>query len=108
MNIYENEKRRVLSKLEVIAPNTICTGSYILLGAFETEEEALNLKSYAETRTFRFLVSLLSFSQDITREKFRYVPLIDFTKSWNDEMVCEYFGITEDEFKFISSLIREY
>ena len=101
-------KRRVLSKLEVIAPNTICTGSYILLGAFETEEEALNLKSYAETRTFRFLVSLLSFSQDITRERFRYVPLIDFTKSWNDEMICEYFGITEDEFKFINSLIREY
>ena len=104
----KNGKRRVLSKLEVIKPNTVCTGSYILLGTFDTEEEALNLKSYAETRTFRFLVSLLSFSQDITRERFRYVPLMNLEKSWNDEMICDYFDITEEEFNFISSLIREY
>tara|TARA_B100000989_G_scaffold297119_1_gene281991 strand:+ start:131 stop:1624 length:1494 start_codon:yes stop_codon:yes gene_type:complete len=101
-------KRRVLSKLEVIEPDTVCTGSYILLGAFDNKKEALNLKSYAETRVFRFLVSLLSFSQDITRERFRYVPLIDLNKTWDDKLICEHFDINEEEFEFISSLIKEY
>ena len=101
-------KRRVLSKLEILEPNAICTGSYILLGAFETEEEAINLKNYAETRVFRFLVSLLSFSQDITRERFRYVPMVDASESWDDEKICELFKIDDEEFKFICSLIREY
>ncbi|MDC3090610.1 Eco57I restriction-modification methylase domain-containing protein [Paracoccaceae bacterium] len=101
-------KRRVLSKLEILEPNAVCTGSYILLGAFDTEEEAINLKSYAETRVFRFLVSLLSFSQDITRERFRYVPLLDVSEPWNDEKISELFNINKDEFNFICSLIREY
>ena len=101
-------KRRVLSKLEVLPPNTVCTGSYIILGCFDTEAEANNLISYAETRFFRFLVSLLSFSQDITRERFRYVPLINFSKKWNDEELCNYFGIDEKEYNFICSLIRAY
>ena len=101
-------KRRVLSRLEVHPPKTVCTGSYILLGCFDTEQEAKNLKDYATTRIFRFLVSLLSFSQDITRERFKFVPLLDFNRAWTDEELADHFKLKKDELDVVSSLIREY
>ncbi len=99
-------KRRILSRLEVHPPKTIITGSYIILGCFDTEEEAKNLQSYASTHFFRFLVSLLSFSQDITRERFRFVPMMDFTKSWTDENLYKFFGINDEEITTIESMIK--
>lgn len=63
-------QRRVLSKVEVLPPKTICTETYIVAGSFDTEAEARNAETYLKTKFVRFLVSLLSFSQDITKDRF--------------------------------------
>jgi site-specific DNA-methyltransferase (adenine-specific) len=103
----DNEgKRRVLSRLEILPPKYVCTESYILLGAFKTRIEARNCISYASTCFLRFLVSLLSFSQDITRERFIYVPMQDFSEPWTDEKLYKKYGLTQDEIAFIESMIR--
>ncbi len=99
-------KRRVLSRVEILKPNSVCTESYIVLGPFNSKREALNCRDYAITKFFRFLVSLLSFSQDITRERFSLVPLQDFKTSWTDEKLYEKYGLTRDEVDFIDSMIR--
>lgn len=98
--------RKVLSRTEVIGPDTVCTESYIVFGKFETENEAINCMSYMKTKLFRFLVSLLSFSQDITRERFRYVPILDFNEEWNDERCYSEFNLSTEEIKFVESKIR--
>jgi site-specific DNA-methyltransferase (adenine-specific) len=103
----DNEgKRRVLSRLEILPPKYVCTESYILLGTFETKNEAENCITYASTCFLRFLVSLLSFSQDITRERFVYVPIQDFSEPWTDEKLYKKYGLTQDEIVFIESTIR--
>jgi site-specific DNA-methyltransferase (adenine-specific) len=103
----DNEgKRRILSRLEVLPPKYVCTESYILLGVFKTKTEAENCMSYASTCFFRFLVSLLSFSQDITRERFVYVPMQDFSEPWTDEKLYQKYGLTQDEIAFIESMIK--
>ena len=99
--------RRVLSRLEILEPNAVCTESYIVVGAFDTEEEAANCLSYLQTRFARHLISILSFSQDITRERFRYVPLQDFSKAWSDKALYKKYKITEEEIQFIESVIKE-
>jgi site-specific DNA-methyltransferase (adenine-specific) len=99
--------RRVLSRLEILEPNAVCTESYIVVGAFDTEEEAANCLSYLQTRFVRHLISILSFSQDITRERFRYVPLQDFTKPWSDKALYKKYKVTEEEIQFIESVIKE-
>jgi site-specific DNA-methyltransferase (adenine-specific) len=99
--------RRVLSRLEILEPNAVCTESYIVVGAFDTEEEAANCLSYLQTRFVRHLISILSFSQDITRERFRYVPLQDFTKPWSDKALYKKYKVTEEETQFIESVIKE-
>ncbi len=100
--------RRVLSRLELLEPNGVCTESYIVVGPFKTEQAASNCLAYMKTRVFRFLVSLLSFSQDITRERFAYVPLLDFNVSWTDELLERRYGLDSHEIAFIATKIREW
>jgi site-specific DNA-methyltransferase (adenine-specific) len=63
------ERRRVLSRLEILPPKYACTESYILLGTFKTKTEAENCMSYASTCFLRFLVSLLSFFTRYNKRK---------------------------------------
>ena len=74
--------------------------------SFESELEAQNLISYLKTKLVRFLVAQLSFSQDITKDRFSFVPLQDFSKSWTDEELYAKYGLTEDEIDFIESMIK--
>ncbi len=99
-------QRRVLSRTEIIPPNFICTESYIILGVFDDMLQAENYYSYVTTKFVRFLISLLSFSQDITRDKFSYVPLQNFSKPWTDKELYKKYSLTNDEINFIESMIK--
>ena len=98
--------RRVLSRVEILKPNHVCTESYIILGAFSQKKMAQNCLQYVKTNFVRFLISLLSFSQDITRERFAYVPLVNMDELWTDEKLYKRYGLTKDEIAFIESMIR--
>lgn len=98
--------RRVLSRVEILKPNYVCTESYIILGAFSQKQKAQNCLQYVKTRFVRFLTSLLSFSQDITRERFAYVPLANMDEPWTDEKLYKKYGLTKDEIVFIESMVR--
>lgn len=43
-------RKKIISKVEVLKPGQICTETYLLLSAFDTEAEANNLKEYVKTR----------------------------------------------------------
>jgi len=64
------------------------------------------LLSYLKTKFTRFLVSQLSFSQDITKDRFAFVPIVDFSESWTDEKLYKKYGLTNNEIAFIDSMIR--
>lgn len=98
--------RRVLSRVELLEPGAVCTESYIVLGPFDEQLVAQSCMDYLKTRFVRFLVSLRSFSQDITRDRFSYVPLQDFTEPWTDEKLYAKYGLTEEEIAFIESMVR--
>lgn len=99
-------KRKVLARTEVIGPGIVVSESYILLGTFDTEHEAQNCLSYARTRFFRFLVSLRSSTQDITKSRFGFVPMQSFLTAWEDDLLYAKYGLTEEEISFIESTIR--
>lgn len=93
--------RRVLSIIEILPPKTICTETYIVAGAYGTKAEAENLVNYLKTKFLRFLVAQLSFSQDITKERFSFVPQLDMKKTWNDSKLYKRYGLTAEEIEFI-------
>jgi site-specific DNA-methyltransferase (adenine-specific) len=102
----KNGKRQVLSTIKVLPPNVVCSQSYLVCGVFESKEKAKNLCSYLHSRFTRFLLQQAMTSQDISREKFLFVPMQNFSEPWTDEKLCSKYGLTQEEIAFIESMIR--
>lgn len=98
--------RRVLAKIEVLPPGTICTETYLVIGSYPKEGQARNLVAYMKTRFFRFLLSLLMYSHSITKDTYAYIPILDMTKRWTDELLYNRYELTKEEIAFIESKIR--
>lgn len=104
--VDKNGQRRVLSLSGVIPPGSVVTETYILLGAYDTEEEARNCFSYVVTRFFRFLIAVRSSAQDLARSAYQFVPLQDFSTPWTDQKLSKKYDLTDDEISYIEKLIR--
>lgn len=93
----------------IAKPGEICTESWLVLGAFDTEAEVESYKTYVFTKLFRFLLLQAVVSQNTSKKNFCFIP--DFTKytiEYNDEMLCKMWGITEKEWQYIDSRIHNY
>ncbi|WJI28559.1 Eco57I restriction-modification methylase domain-containing protein [Thermosynechococcus sp. B3] len=99
-------RRRVFSKIDILPPRTICTETYLVIGAYDSQKQAENLVAYMKTRLFRFLVSQFMYSHHITKDAYAFVPILDMDTEWTDEKLYERYGLTEEEIAFIESKIR--
>lgn len=99
-------KRRIFSTMEVLGPSEVCTETYLVINSFKTEQEAKNFYGYLTTCFVRFLVSQLTATQHLSKASFKFVPLLDFTKAWDDVSLFKEFGINEQEQQYIESMIR--
>lgn len=97
---------QVISSLQVLEPNEVCTETYLILGVSDKKDEARNLCSYVSTRTFRFLLLQALTSIHITKDSFQFVPIQDFSHPWTDEMLYRKYNLTGEEIEFIESMIR--
>jgi site-specific DNA-methyltransferase (adenine-specific) len=100
--------RRVLARTDVLPPGTVCTETYLVIGNYDTEEEARNLLSYMRTRFFRFLMTLFMYSHGITKDTFAFIPILDMTKRWTDANLAMRYGLTAEEVEFIESKIQAW
>lgn len=101
------DDRTILGETVVAAPGSACTETYLVIGVFKSETEARNLAAYMRTRFVRFLVSLRKITQNITRDSYRFVPLLPMTRLWTDVNLHKRYGITTKQIAFIKSLIAE-
>ena len=102
----KNGMVRVLSRVELLKPNEVCTDSYIVGGCFDTEQQARNLMSYLSCKFTRFLILQTLSSINLSKERFKFVPKQDFSKPWTDEELYIKYGITKEEQDFIDSMIH--
>ena len=90
----------------IVPPGTCCTESFLVLFASDTREEVESFRTYLYTKVVRFLLLQCVVSQDVTREKYRFVPdLGKYEGVYTDEMLCKLWNIAEDEWEFIDSKI---
>lgn len=99
--------RKVLSVMNVLPPGTICTETYLVYGAYETETEAINLQRYMSLRLPRFLIAQLTSGQHLTRQKFALCPIPDVSVEWTDGLLYEKYGLDDAEIDYIERSIRE-
>ena len=89
-------------------PGECCTESWLVAGAFDSEEETLSYRSYLFTKTVRFLLLQTVVSQHISTKSFCFVPeLGTYSGTYTDEKLCKKWGITNDEFAYICSRISD-
>lgn len=99
-------RRRVFSKIDILPPDSICTETYLVIGAYDSQQEALNLVAYMKTRFFRFMVSQFMYSHHITKDSYAFVPILEMSTRWTDELLYKRYGLTAEEIAFIESKIR--
>lgn len=99
-------------------PGTICTETYLVIGAeLSLDEISSNyLSVYLRTKFARFMHSLAKISQHGTSKTYNFVPLqnftsdsdIDWTKSIQeiDSQLYVKYGLTDEEKDFIESMIK--
>ena len=83
-----------------------CTQTYLCIGPFKTKQIAQNVITYIRTRFFRFCIMLKRNTQDAMRGVYQFVPMQDFSKPWTDEELYKKYNLSDEEIKFIESMIK--
>ncbi|MBR5652780.1 MAG: Eco57I restriction-modification methylase domain-containing protein [Prevotella sp.] len=108
---------RVIGNPTIEPPMTGTTESFLSIGSFTNKNEAKAALLYVKTKFVRTLLSILKTTQDITPDKWAYVPLQDFTPSsdidWSktipeiDKQLYRKYGLTKEEIEFIETKVKE-
>lgn len=99
------DDRTILGQPIVAGPGTACTETYLVVGVFDSEDEAQNMADYTRTRFVRFLVSLRKLTHNITRDSYTFVPLVPLDRRWSDPDLYQRYRLSEVDVEFIESLI---
>ena len=97
----------VISAPVIALENSVCTETYLIVDFVNNAKEAENLVSYMKTKFFRFMMSLIKNTQNISKGVFAFVPVQSWVKPWTDAELYQKYGINEEEIAFINSMIRE-
>lgn len=89
------------------APGTACTETYLVFGPYNNKAEALNVKSYINTKFFHFLLTLKKNTQDATSKVYEFIPKQDFSKSWSDDELYRKYKLNKNEIDYIENSVRE-
>jgi site-specific DNA-methyltransferase (adenine-specific) len=95
-----------LAKPFVGDENSCCTQTYLMIGPTKSRDESENIRTYIQTKFFRFLIMLRKNTQDAMRGVYSFVPIQDFSEFWNDEKLYIKYGLTEEEIAFIENMVR--
>jgi len=104
----KNGMFKVLSKMLLLEPQEVCTDSYLIVYSSKNNIEVENCFGYLCSRFARFLLLQAITSINLSKEKFIFVPLQDFSKPWTDEKLYTKYGLDEKEIAFIESTIRPW
>jgi len=98
--------KRVLSRIEVMPPGSVCTESYLVVGPFSSKIKASHAVSFLQTKLARYLLSTILLTQNISKSMFEFVPLVDFSQMWSDEELYLRYKLTRAERDVIEDSIR--
>lgn len=106
-----------LSSPVIGEPFTGATESFISIGSFCTYSEAEALMKYVKTKFSRVLLGILKKTQHITPDKWKYVPLQNFTPAsdidWSqsvaniDKQLYKKYNLSKEEIDFIERNVKE-
>ena len=107
----------VISSPITATPGVGSTETFLSIGILDSEYEMDAALKYIKTKFARALLGVLKTTQDITPDKWKYVPLQDFTAhsdiDWSksvaeiDRQLYRKYDLTADEIEFIEAHVKE-
>lgn len=107
----------VIGSPVLLKPNEGYTRTFIGIGNVENLSEAEALMKYVKSKFTRCLLGILKITQDNNPEKWRLIPMQDFTSDsdidWTksvseiDKQLYKKYGLSEDEINFIETKVKE-
>ena len=97
---------RSMSTPHIVYPGQVDSFSYLNIGFFDNEMEAENFRKYMMCKLPRFMMRTTYSSAHISQSNFIFVPKMDYTRSWTDPDLYEYFGLSDGEIELIESTMR--
>ena len=101
----------------IAGPNVGFTQTFISIGSFTTEDEALYAEKYIKTKFARVMLSILKNTQHNAIPSWEYVPLQTFTTDsdidWSlsiadiDQQLYRKYGLSDEEIEFIETHVKE-
>lgn len=92
----------------ILGKNQICTETYMVVDAFSTKVQAEHLLKYLQTDFVRFLVSIKKITQDMTKNTWCLVPVINFDGEISEKEIYRHFGLSKDEIDYIKRKVQEW
>lgn len=107
----------VLSTPLIGTPLIGFTQSFISIGEFDRESDAIACFKYIKTKFARTLLGVLKVTQDNNKGTWKYVPLQDFTSSSDidwlqsvadiDKQLYKKYNLSDEEINFIETNVKE-
>ena len=106
-----------LTNPEILPPDSGFTHTFLGIGGFDHEGEAVNALKYMKCKLTRALLDVLKVTQDLNAEKWKYVPIQNFATSsdidWSrsihdiDLQLYRKYNLDEKEIELIESHVQE-
>lgn len=87
-------------------PGEACTETFLKIGDFDTEKEAINCINYITTKFFRALLFFNRIQKNLSKSTFHFIPIQDFEVEWTDKELYYKYGLTDSEIEYIENLIQ--
>jgi superfamily II DNA or RNA helicase len=85
-----------LTSMFIVNPGEYTSDAFITF-RFKTKLEVKSFYSYLNTTLCKKIISLRKISQHINPSTFKWIPLVPFDREWTDELLFDYFNLSEEE-----------
>ena len=92
----------------IIPKGYIASETYNVIKTFKVRTEAENFLGYLKTDFARYFLGLRKVTQDIPKDRWNWVPLMDTKQSWTDKKLSQYFNLTKVEEEHINKKVKEW
>lgn len=105
MTANSQGKMKIFSSLKIVDKDVLFTDTFLCLYVSEDRKIIENAEKYFSTKFSQYLLFQGLASHNICKERFCFVPVVDFSEEWTDEKLFEKYQLSDEEIDEILSTI---
>lgn len=98
--------KKILNKYYILTPGQASVETYLICYTSDNEDEVKNAGEYLLTKFSRYLLFVRMSNKNLSKDKFKFIPKVDFSRSWTDEELYKHFDLTQEEIDLIEKIIK--